>query len=96
MCLCFPLCYSPSPELLVANTASSSLYRWEYIPFSGGPRICLGQQFALTQIEYALFKFFRAFKSIEPRDADGPLLLRTNLTVTFGNGCLVSAIPDSK
>ncbi|CCC08834.1 hypothetical protein SMACR_05475 [Sordaria macrospora] len=69
---------------------------WEYIPFSGGPRICLGQQFALTQIEYALFKFFRAFKSIECRDADGPLLLRTNLTVTFANGCLVSAIPDSK
>ncbi|KAJ4416575.1 hypothetical protein N0V85_002237 [Neurospora sp. IMI 360204] len=69
---------------------------WEYIPFSGGPRICLGQQFALTQIEYALFKFFRAFKSIEPRDTDGPLLLRTNLTVTFANGCLVSATPDSK
>ncbi|KAK1782742.1 cytochrome P450 [Copromyces sp. CBS 386.78] len=69
---------------------------WEYIPFSGGPRICLGQQFALTQMEYALFKFFRAFKSIEPRDADSPLLLRTNLTVTFANGCLVSATPDSK
>lgn len=81
--------------LLVADTTSSSSYRWEYIPFSGGPRICLGQQFALTQIEYALFKFFRAFKSIEPRDDDGPLLLRTNLTVTFAKGCLISATPDS-
>lgn len=68
---------------------------WEYIPFSGGPRICLGQQFAITQIEYALFKFFRAFKSIEPRDDDGPLLLRTNLTVTFAKGCLISATSDS-
>lgn len=94
-CLCFSLCQSLYPELIVADTVSSLLYRWEYIPFSGGPRICLGQQFALTQIEYALFKFFRAFKSIEPRDDNGPQLLRTNLTVTFAKGCLVSATPDS-
>ncbi|GAB1312156.1 Cytochrome P450 alkane hydroxylase [Madurella fahalii] len=63
---------------------------WEYIPFSGGPRICLGQQFALTQIAYTLFKFFRAFRAIEARDS-GPLLARTNLTVSFPHGCLVSA-----
>lgn len=86
----------PIRNFLWLTQLSSSLYRWEYIPFSGGPRICLGQQFALTQIEYALFKFFRVFKSIEPRDADSPLLLCTNLTVTFANGCLLSAIPDSK
>ncbi|KAK4155141.1 mannan endo-1 6-alpha-mannosidase DCW1 [Chaetomidium leptoderma] len=43
---------------------------WEYIPFSGGPRICVGQQFALTQIAYTLFKFFREFRAIEARDSD--------------------------
>ncbi|KAL2136397.1 hypothetical protein VTI74DRAFT_3831 [Chaetomium olivicolor] len=62
---------------------------WEYIPFSGGPRICPGQQFALTQIAYTLFKFFRVFRAIEARDS-GPLLARASLTISFPHGCLVS------
>ncbi|KAL2142430.1 hypothetical protein VTI28DRAFT_1139 [Corynascus sepedonium] len=66
---------------------------WEYIPFSGGPRICLGQQFALTQIAYTVFKFFKMFRSIETRDSS-PLLLRTNITISFPHGCLVSVVRD--
>ncbi|KAK3393049.1 putative cytochrome P450 protein, partial [Podospora didyma] len=67
---------------------------WNYIPFQGGPRICPGQQFTLTQITYALFKFFQKFRaySIEPRD-DGPLRYRTNMTVSFADGCLVGVVP---
>lgn len=62
---------------------------WQYIPFSGGPRICLGQQFALTQIAYTLFRFFKTFRSIEARDS-GPLLAQTNLTISFPYGCWIS------
>ena len=71
------------------RVADSSPLSWEYIPFSGGPRICLGQQFALTQIAYTLFRFFKTFRAIEARDS-GPFLLRTNLTISFPHGCLVS------
>ncbi|OHF04154.1 cytochrome P450 [Colletotrichum orchidophilum] len=38
---------------------------WNYIPFSGGPRICLGQQFALTESAYLLVRLLQRFKSIE-------------------------------
>lgn len=62
---------------------------WEYIPFHGGPRICLGQQFALTQISYTLYRVFQRFKKIEARD-DRPMRLVTSLTVSFAHGCLVS------
>ncbi|KAK3941946.1 putative cytochrome P450 protein [Diplogelasinospora grovesii] len=65
---------------------------WEYIPFHGGPRICLGQQFALTQIAYTLFRVFSAFKSIEARD-NHRILPKLSLTTSFANGCLVSMVP---
>ncbi|KAM7208909.1 cytochrome P450 [Naviculisporaceae sp. PSN 640] len=67
--------------------------RWEYIPFHGGPRICLGRQFALTQMAYTLYKFFKVFKSIEARDRDSPLLVKTNLTACLANGCNVAVVP---
>ncbi|KXH62722.1 cytochrome P450 [Colletotrichum nymphaeae SA-01] len=38
---------------------------WNYIPFSGGPRICLGQQFALTEAAYFLVRLIQRFKSME-------------------------------
>ncbi|KAF3484248.1 uncharacterized protein GIQ15_03572 [Arthroderma uncinatum] len=41
---------------------------WGYLPFNGGPRICLGQQFALTEASYATIRLMQTFKTIESRD----------------------------
>ncbi|KAF6836637.1 cytochrome P450 [Colletotrichum musicola] len=38
---------------------------WNYVPFSGGPRICLGQQFALTEAGYFLVRLLQRFDSME-------------------------------
>ena len=67
--------------------------RWEYIPFSGGPRICIGQQFALTQMLLALYRVLSEFRAIESRDPPGPPPLRTSTTLGFAEGCLVSMTP---
>ncbi|KAF2718177.1 cytochrome P450 [Polychaeton citri CBS 116435] len=39
---------------------------WQFLPFSGGPRICLGQQYAVTEASYVLVRFLREFEAMEP------------------------------
>ena len=38
---------------------------WEYLPFNGGPRICIGQQFALTEAGYVVARLAQRFEKIE-------------------------------
>lgn len=38
---------------------------WSFIPFSGGPRICLGQQYALTEAGYLVVRLLQTFDKIE-------------------------------
>ncbi|KAJ4361246.1 hypothetical protein N0V95_002064 [Ascochyta clinopodiicola] len=38
---------------------------WEYLPFNGGPRICIGQQFALTEAGYVIMRLCQRFEKIE-------------------------------
>jgi len=38
---------------------------WQYIPFNGGPRICIGQQFALTEMGYVLTRLFQRYERID-------------------------------
>lgn len=35
---------------------------WDYIPFNGGPRICIGQNFALAEISYTIAKIVQKFE----------------------------------
>ncbi|KAL8899641.1 MAG: hypothetical protein Q9207_006090 [Kuettlingeria erythrocarpa] len=43
---------------------------WGFIPFNGGDRICLGQQFALTEASYTIVRLMQEFASIESRDVE--------------------------
>ena len=38
---------------------------WEYLPFNGGPRICIGQIFALVEIQYTLIRIFQEFETVK-------------------------------
>ncbi|RDA85536.1 hypothetical protein CP532_3299 [Ophiocordyceps camponoti-leonardi (nom. inval.)] len=51
---------------------------WDYLPFNGGPRICIGQQFALTEIGYVVIRVLQRFDAIDGSHI-GPI--RHNLTL---------------
>ncbi|KAI9052520.1 hypothetical protein LZ554_003864 [Drepanopeziza brunnea f. sp. 'monogermtubi'] len=62
---------------------------WEFLPFNGGPRICIGQQFALTEASYVTVRLMQRFDRMESLEVDP--IVRHNLTLTncSGNGVKV-------
>ena len=43
---------------------------WAFLPFNGGPRVCLGQQYALTEAGYTIVRLLQTFGKIENRDPE--------------------------
>ena len=56
---------------------------WQFLPFLGGPRTCLGQQFALTEASYLLVRLLQEFEAIEPVDGVEMARMRKGLGVTM-------------
>ncbi|OJJ78029.1 hypothetical protein ASPBRDRAFT_37257 [Aspergillus brasiliensis CBS 101740] len=59
--------------------------RWGYLPFNGGPRICIGQRYALTEVSYVLVRMVQEFRGLESRD-EGPWVEGLALTLCSRNG----------
>ncbi|TLD20553.1 hypothetical protein PspLS_08711 [Pyricularia sp. CBS 133598] len=56
------------PERWDPESGDKGRHGWEYLPFLGGPRICPGQKFALTQISHVLARLAYKFERIENLD----------------------------
>ncbi|KAK8139346.1 cytochrome P450 [Apiospora sp. TS-2023a] len=65
---------------------------YEYVPFNAGPRICIGQQFALTAIAMTTFRILQAYQTIERRD-DRPPVQKLGINLSMLHGCWVSMTP---
>jgi cytochrome P450 len=65
---------------------------WGYLPFNGGPRICLGQQFALTEAGYTIARIMQEFEAMESRDPN-PFVQDLKLTMSSANGAMVGFTP---
>ncbi|KAK7422209.1 hypothetical protein QQX98_001732 [Neonectria punicea] len=65
----------------------------EYIPFNAGPRICIGQQFALTEMSYVLCRMFQRYQKVVSymHDVDGGNpLLKADIVLSPGQGVRVA------
>lgn len=56
---------------------------WNYIPFNGGPRICIGQQFALTEMTYTVVRILQRFERVERYwKLDGGSLFKSEIVIS--------------
>ncbi|KAJ5583500.1 hypothetical protein N7535_002120 [Penicillium sp. DV-2018c] len=68
--------------------------RWAYFPFSGGPRQCLGEDFAQMEISYTIVRLLQTFSQIllpqeEPNEPIGSERQRLTLVLSSAEGCKV-------
>ncbi|RDL34659.1 uncharacterized protein BP5553_07787 [Venustampulla echinocandica] len=65
---------------------------WHYIPFNGGPRICIGQQFALTEMGYTIVRLLQRFERVENHMGavdNGDPCLKAEIVLQPGQGVTV-------
>lgn len=71
---------------------------WGYFPFNGGPRQCLGEDFALMEISYTIIRLLQTFpvivlpegEKIEPVGTERQTL---TLVLSSADGCRVTIGP---
>jgi hypothetical protein len=84
-----------------ADPAVFSPERWsvwhpkphDYIPFNAGPRICIGQQFALTEMSYTLSRLFQRFDRVTSHMQEidgGKPKLKADIVLSPGQGVKVA------
>ena len=65
---------------------------WDYLPFGGGPRVCPGQQLALTETSYTVARLLQEFSGIESRD-DRDWTEKLTITMSNRNGVQIALFP---
>ncbi|KAK8048238.1 cytochrome p450 domain-containing protein [Apiospora phragmitis] len=91
-----PWCMQRRKDLYGEDAEEFRPERWEtirptydYVPFNAGPRICIGQQFAVTAIAMTTFRILQAYQQIERRD-DKPPVQKLGINLSMLHGCWVS------
>lgn len=75
----------------------SKLHTWDYLPFNGGPRICIGQQFALTEAAFTIVRICQTFKDFSTTDTSDyhDIAQWLKLTSSVANGVPLNFVEDN-
>ncbi|KAK7750019.1 hypothetical protein SLS62_008011 [Diatrype stigma] len=71
-----------------------TLQKWGYLPFNGGPRVCLGIDFALTEVAYTVVTLLQRYPVIKLPDGErvdvvGAEKQSMTLVIQITGGCKV-------
>ncbi|XP_058452019.1 cytochrome P450 4d1-like [Malaya genurostris] len=62
------------PERFGGEMSLEKFNPYKYIPFSAGPRNCIGQKFAINEMKSVISKLLRHYEFVLPKDGTEPLL----------------------
>ncbi|KAI9896714.1 hypothetical protein N3K66_008886 [Trichothecium roseum] len=82
--------FGPRPEEFDPERWDGLRPGWNFLPFNGGPRACIGQQFALLESHYIIARLVQAFASMTSRDETEEWMELSALAMTCRNGVEVS------
>ncbi|KAL7781927.1 cytochrome P450 [Trichoderma afarasin] len=68
---------------------------WEFLPFSAGPRVCMGQTYAYAEMIYILSRMLQEFQQVEKR-SDEPWVEKWSIVLLNGSGTKVGLIPKTR
>ncbi|KAK2766306.1 hypothetical protein FQN54_007823 [Arachnomyces sp. PD_36] len=60
--------FDPSKFIPERWLSSWSPKPWQFIPFNGGPRICIGQQFAMVEMGYTIVRILQEYERVVAAD----------------------------
>ena len=66
---------------------------WTFLPFGGGPRICVGMQLALTEVGYAIGRVVERYAQLECRDLVWEFVEEWKITTVSRNGAKMRLVP---
>ncbi|KAK5229168.1 hypothetical protein LTR96_004420 [Exophiala xenobiotica] len=81
--------WGPDVEEFKPERWQGRKFGWEFIPFGGGTRQCLGQQFARTEAMYVIARMLQIFDKIENMEGPGPIKMHHTIENRSGSGVQV-------
>lgn len=82
------------PDRWLSNDSDQliKVQHWTFLPFGGGPRVCIGMQLALTEVGYAVGRVVQRYERVECTDPVWDFVEEWKLTTVSRNGAKVRMV----